>query len=167
MQIINLDSENSLFDAVNKTYGTMDYLVKFLNDNGSNINVLPVPVSFDNTLNISKENYAVSVSKIDNPNKYYSKSENQTEFDIILNVCADLNNLAKILNENNANLNSDSVNFTIQRVYISDIKISNHLLNNNKRFNTGYSLQQNSSNSYLLQEDGHYLLQEDLNKILI
>lgn len=167
MQNINLDSENSLFDAVNKTYGNLDYLVKFLNDNGGNISNLPLVCIYDDKLNITTPNYAIKLGVNLVPNIVYNKSDNQTEFDIVLNTCYDLNNLAKILNENNTKLGGTNTSFNIQKIYINDIKASNHLSNNRIRFNTGYNLTPVIGGGFILNEDGSYTLQENSDKLII
>lgn len=169
MQSINLDSENSLFDAVNKSYGSLDYLVKFLNDNGGNINNLPIVCFFDDTLNILSANYAIKLTNnILSDVVIYNKSYLQSDFDVILNICTDLNNIANILNENNTKLGSDFVRFSINKKYINDIKASNYFTNNNIRFNTGFEITTNNQNLRFLQkEDLFYLLQENLDKIII
>jgi hypothetical protein len=169
MQSINLDSENSFFDAVNKTYGSLDYLSQFINDNGGNINILPIVCVYNENLNTIQANYAIKLT-----NNYtlknidYKKTWLQSDFDVVINVCTDLNKLANILSENNTKLGTNLINYSIQRNYISDIKVSNYFTNNSIRFNTGYTLSTNTQNlSFLQKEDLFYLLQENLDKIII
>jgi hypothetical protein len=168
MQTINLDSQNTSFDATIKSYGSLDYLVKILNDNSGSISSLTLKVSYDDKLNVLKPNYAIQLGVKLNPNISYQKTYLQTEFDVITNVCYGLDDLANILNANDTKIGGKDILYTIDKSFIGDNKANRYLTDNKIRFNTGYSTtQQRGGLNFLLQENLDYLLQENSDRIII
>lgn len=168
--IYNLPQGFALVDACLTVYGSLDYLIKLSSENsieaGQDFTDEFVKLNYDNTVN---EGFAdsVSVAKALNETQKISGLTFQTTIDLCLMATCGLDGFIKFANNNNVN-STYSKNqfkfFSFSNDSIEDLNLRKTIKSNNIVFNTGLEV---VSGGFLLQENGKYLLQENLYKIKI
>lgn len=160
----------SVPDLINEVYGTLDYSVKFLQDNAfiasytQDIKLLSGKyVSYDETLVQKTPSNLYTPVKDETDVGYYRVKLGQSISDVCLQIYGNLDNLQKLIADNNIStyvVSPDTIGNIIVKFTPSLITNPSVFSNNNNKniiYNTGTP----HLPKYLLQEDSNYFDLED------